>query len=267
MASTMTRCSRSAERLIARLSCAVLIAVVTLGAGCPPPAFHEHGPREVPPGGGGPTRAELLAWERPRIEVSPVEVLAGHASEFTVLEHVADGGGWALHLEPEAGEPVVVRYQVAGGVRLPCEVGERLWFNQSSNGVGLVIRDGDGIVRAAVSIDSEGSDAVGRILSPSFDVDRLVYSEAIALPSGCLALVDHHELEVRQAGQRSYVVPGSVTRIELPSPRGAIPMDLYALDVSRPAPRQELDDARCPALGHVSWLVVRAGEPEPRGQP
>jgi hypothetical protein len=72
-------------------------------------------------------------------------------------------------------------------------------------------------------------------------------------------VLDHHELEVRQRNQRSFVVPGSVTRIGVPSPRGEIAMDLYALDVSRPSPRRnEREDPRCPSMAHVSWLVVRA---------
>jgi hypothetical protein len=254
----MTRCSRTAERRKAR-SFALAALQVALGAGCAGPAFREHGPRELEPGGGGPSALERRAWERPRIQVAPAEVLAGSPTPYLVLGHEAGAGEWTLRLGPEAGEPVVVRYRVADGLRLPIAAGERLWFNQSSRGIGLVVREADGAPRVVVSTDGALTEAVEGILAPSFETDRLVYSELTVLPSGCVVALEHHELEVRRDGQRSFVTPGSVVRVNVPSPAGEIAMNLYVIDVSRPPPRrQERDDPRCEQPAHVSWMLVRA---------
>lgn len=253
----MTRSSRTGETvgacgLIALLSAQALLA-------CAGAAFREHGPATLAAGGGGHAAAERRAWARPWIRVLPAEVLAGRPIAFTVLGHEAAEESWRLRLGPEAGEPVVLDYRVAGGARLPIEPGERLWFNQSSRGAGLVVRDAEGALRALVSIDGELAEVVEATVTPSFETERLVYSELVASPSGCVVAIDHHALEVRQDGQRSYVAPGSVTRVEVPSPGGVIAMNLYALDVSRPSPRRlEREDPRCPTPAHVSWMVVRA---------
>ena len=227
---------------------------------CAAPAFREHGPRELAAGGGGDQLPERRAWDRPYIVVSPPEVLAGRAARYKVVAHVQRDAVWLLVLEPEAGQPVELSYRVADGLRLPVEPGEQIWANQSSDGVGLVVRDDAGALRVLIAVDGVLADTIDGAVVPSFGSERLVYTEVVALLSGCLLVLDHHMLEVRQGGQRSFVAPGSRTRIALTTGAGAVPMDLYAFDASRPTPRRQApeggEDPRCPVLAQVSWMLV-----------
>lgn len=239
----------------------VAIVCAMIAGACPAPSFREYGPRERAPGGGG-VGVERRAWPRPHLEVSPPEVLAGRPGRFAVLEHASRGGLHVLVLEPEAGDDVEVRYRVADGLRLPIEAGERLWFNQSSDGVGLAVRDGEGAPRAVISVDGALSEVVEGLITPAFVPERLAFSEASAEPSGCLTMLDHHELEVRRGQERIYAAPGTTLALTVPTAAGERTMRLYALDASRPTPRrQERDDSRCTAAAHVSWVLVAAGAP------
>lgn len=205
---------------------------------------------------------ERRAWPRPVVEVSPPEVLAGRPARFEVLEHTARSGHYVLVLAPEAGAAVEVRYRVADGLRLPIEVGERLWFNQSSDGHGLAVRDADGAPRAVVSVDGALDEVVEGLVTPGFASDRLVYSEAAAEPSGCVTLVDHHELEVRRGQERVHVPPGTALALSIPTPAGERAMRFYALDASRPTPRRQgRDEGRCVVATHVSWALVATPSP------
>lgn len=169
---------------------------------------------------------------------------------------------YVLVLGPEAGAGVEVSYRVADGLRLPVEPGEHLWFNQSSDGVGLAVRDADGAPRVVISVDGSLAELVDALVTPAFSPDRLVYSEALAEPSGCLTMVDHHELEVRRGQERSFVAPGTTLTLTLPTPAGDRAMRLYALDASRPTPRrQDREDARCAPPSHVSWVLVASPTP------
>lgn len=194
------------------------------------------------------------------MRVSPPEVLAGRPARYKVVEHLRREALWLLVLGPEAGQPVEVSYRVADGLRLPFEPGEQLWLNQSSDGEGLVVRDDAGALRVLIVVDGALASTVETSITPSFDPDHLVYTEVVALPSGCMLVLDHHTLEVRAASQRVAVAPGSRTRIALTTTAGEVPMDLYAFDASRPTPRrqdrQNADDPRCPTLSQVSWMLV-----------
>lgn len=239
----------------------VACAFALIASGCTAPSFVEHGARERASGGGG-VGVDRRAWARPFVEVSPPEVLAGRPSRFAVLDHASRAGLNVLVLEPEAGAAVEVRYRVADGLRLPVEVGERLWFNQSSDGLGLAVRDAEGAPRAVISVDGALADEVDGVVTPAFAPERLVYSEATAEPSGCLTLVDHHDLEVRRGQERIHVAPGAVLTLPLATPAGERMMRLYALDASRPTPRrQDRGDARCAAATHVSWVLVATRAP------
>lgn len=189
-------------------------------------------------------------------------MLAGHAVLLKVIEHGADGGVWKLVLQPEAGEPMDIRYRIANALRLPIAVGEQLWFNQSADATGLVVRNTNGALRALVVVDGALAGTVEGLVRPSFETDRLVYSDVLAAPSGCMMVIDHHALELTQGRQRSFVAPGTVMRVAVPAPTPAdaeamLSMELHVLDVSRPTPRRAEDDARCPTLAHVSWLLLQ----------
>ncbi len=274
----MTLSSSNAEAALTRVSCLAcgrfssglcralfvvflaIFAVVT--PACPAPTFREHGPRELAAAGGGDLGPEQRAWDRPFLEVSPPEVLAGRPARYEVVEHVRRDALWVIVLGPEAGLPVEVRYRVADGLRLPVETGEQLWLNQSSDGAGLVVRDDAGALRVLIAIDGALANTIDISITPSFDADRLIYTEVVALPSGCMLVLDHHALEVRQESQRTFVAPGARARIALATPAGEVPMELFAFDASRPTPRrqdrQNADDPRCPTLAQVSWMLVRA---------
>lgn len=237
-----------------------LVLAIALSA-CPAPTFREHGPRELDAGGGGESAPERRAWDLPYLVAAPADVLAGRPARYRVIDHMQRDSLWVLVLGPEAGEAIELSYRVADGLRLPIEPGELLWFNQSSDGVGLVVRDEALALRVLIVVDGVLADAVEGAIVPSFDIDRLMYTEVVALPSGCMLVLDHHALEVQQRGQRTFVGPGSRTRVTLASSAGDLTADLYAFDASRPAlrrqDRQSEDDPRCPALAHVSWMLVR----------
>jgi|GEM_PF-2845535 len=238
----------------------LFVFAVALSA-CPTPTFREHGPRELAAGGGGESAPERRSWDAPHIAAAPTDVLAGRPARYLVIDHLRRGATWLLVLGPEAGEAIELSYRVADGLRLPIEAGELLWFNQSSNGVGLVVRDEAQALRVLIAVDGALADTVESTVLPSFDIDRLSYTEVVALPSGCMLVVNHGALEVQQRGQRTFVRPGSRTRVTLPTSAGDLVMELYAFDVSRPAlrrqDRQSEDDPRCPSLTHVSWMLVR----------
>ncbi len=189
-------------------------------------------------------------------------MLAGRAVYLEVIEHVAEGGVWKLVLEPEAGAPMDIRYRIADALRLPIAVGEHLWFNQSADAEGLVVRNTDGALRALVVVDGAAAGTIEGLVRPSFEGDRLVYSDVVAAPSGCMMVIDHHALELTQGRQRTFVAPGTITRVTVPAPTpgdsaATLSMDLHVLDVSRPTPRRAEDDPRCPTLAHVSWLLLQ----------
>lgn len=232
-----------------------------MAGACPAPSFREHGPSQRTAGGGG-LGIEGRAWGRPLVEVSPPEVLAGRPERYAVLQHLMREGRHVLVLEPEAGAEVEVSYRVAGGLRLPVEPGEHLWFNQSSDGLGLAVRDAEGAPRVVISVDGALAEQVEALVTPAFAPERLVYSEALAEPSGCLTMVDHHELEVRRGQERSFVAPGATLALTLPTPAGERVMRLYALDASRPTPRrQDREEERCATTAHVSWVLVATPAP------
>lgn len=253
--------ARLATRAARRYELVFFVPALLAGlVACAGTTFREHGPRTLEAGGGGDEAVGLRAWDPPRIAVSPPEVLAGQPEQFTVREHSADGQDWIVALEPGAGEPVEIRYRIADGMRLPIEPGEELWLNQSPDGRGLVVRDAQG-VRVVVSVDGALADVLDQApLTPAFDAMHLTYSELVALPSGCVAAVDHHALELERDRVHQFLAPGSVTSVRLARAGGGEQAwTITTLDVSRLAPRKaERDDPRCPPLGHVSWVAVRA---------
>ncbi len=190
-------------------------------------------------------------------------MLAGHAVFLKVIEHSSDAGVWKLVLEPEAGEPMDIRYRIGDALKLPIAVGEQLWFNQSADAQGLVVRQANGALRALVVVDGAVAGTVEGLVRPTFESDRLTYTDVLAEPSGCMMVIDHHALELTQGRQRTFVTPGTVMRVAVPAPTQAdatamLSMDLHVLDVSRPTPRRAEEDARCPSLAHVSWLLLQA---------
>ena len=229
---------------------------------CAGTTFREHGPRTLEAGGGGDVAVDLRAWDPPRIEVSPPEVLAGQPEQFVVTDHTVVGDGRVIVLQPGAGEAIEIAYRIADGMRLPIEPGEQLWFNQSADGRGLVVRDERG-PRVVVSVDGAAGDVLEGVIAPAFDADHLVYSELVALPSGCVAALDHHALELERDRLHRFLAPGSVSTVKLSAPGGGeVAWTITTLDVSRLAPRRSgRDDPRCPAFGHVSWVAVRDDAP------